>query len=114
MDKPRPNEMFDPRKLDKRIETLKREGRLPTLEQFLAAVAEASEQLQEVIETNEQAVPVPAAVVPQVVSVEDYEGVRDHLLGFIGPGSLRAALAKASGRRRVIPIRGDQERPGEP
>ena len=113
MDEPRPNEMFDPRKMEERIETLKREGRLPTLEQFLAAVAEASEQLQEVIETNEQAVPVPAAVVPEVVSIADYEAVRDHLLGFIGPGSLRAGLAKASGRRRVIPIREDQERPGE-
>jgi hypothetical protein len=40
-----------------------------------------------------------------LVSIGDYEAVRDHLMGVIGPGALRAAITIATGKRRVIPIR---------
>jgi hypothetical protein len=125
-DAPGPNDMFDPQEMEARVERLKKEGRLPTLEQLVTALAPAREQwveflkAQEVIRGDDQ--PVGLLDVAQEllkarenistaepVSIADYEAVRHQLLDIIGPGGYRAGIAIALGKKRIVPIRGTED-----
>jgi len=111
MDKPNsdaagPDEMFNRAEMEARIERMKCEGRLPSLEQFLAAIATLREEWQDFVANNAEAVPAYSAKgESKTVSISDFETVRDELRDILAPGGYRAAITRLTGKNPLVPIR---------
>lgn len=97
------------------------EGRMPSLEKFLEAIAAGREEYLRSLNENGAVSPdsephglidvlseclgAPATTKQSPLSIGDYEQVRDELRDIIGPGSWRAGIRIALKRDAVVPIR---------
>jgi hypothetical protein len=91
-------ELFDPEKMQARVDRLKAEGKLPSFEELLAVAEEVARQQHQEMRTAR-------TKSRRLTSIADHPEARWKVESTLPPGKLRAGLRKFVGGPAVIPIR---------
>src|SRR5262249_27750252 len=91
-------ELFDPEKMQARVDRLKAEGKLPSFEELLAVAEEGARQQHQEMRTAR-------TKSRRLTSIASHPEARLKVESTLPPGKLRAGLRKFVGGPAVIPIR---------